>query len=83
MLEIRPALSPQVDRLLHEHSECIRIMNAIHAMLNELQPEDQLLVRDCCRRITDLLCYVEHQEDEENTLVSFAFTQDLGTRGGG
>lgn len=76
----RPTLAPEVDRLLHEHVEVVRIMEDIHHALAELKPEDGLLIRDCCARIGSLLSYVAHHEDLENNLVSAALTQDIGTK---
>ena len=57
------------------------IMDSIHHAVHGLTPNDPLLVRDCCRRIDSLLDYVEHHEDLENNLLSFAITQDIGTTG--
>ena len=83
VLERRPALSEKVEWLKHQHAEFIRIMDGIHRAVHELTPEDRLLVRDCCRRIEDLLSYIDDHDDDENMLVTYAFTQDLGTRGAG
>lgn len=78
--ERRPALAPEVERLCHEHAEVMRIMDGIHRTVHELAPDDRLLIRDSCARIQNLLSYVEHHEELENNLVTFAFTQDIGTR---
>ncbi len=78
VVERRPALSPEVDRLQHEHRELSRVMNGIHEAVKALAPQDRLLVRDCCNRIESLLCYIERHDELENNLVTFAFTQDLG-----
>ncbi len=75
----RPALAREVERLAHEHGELSRVMDGIHQSLNELKPTDRLLMRDSCKRIRDLLQYLEHHEAEENILVVSAFTDDIGT----
>lgn len=80
VVERRPTLSPQVDRLNHEHLELSRLLETIHAALGQIGPDDRLLVRDCCRRIGELLNYIEHHENDENMLVTFVFTQDIGTK---
>lgn len=78
VVQRRPTLAREVDRLAHEHHEMLTIMNRIHDELEALRPEDQLLIRDCCNRIQNLLSYVEHHENAENLLVFTAFTDDLG-----
>lgn len=81
VVERRPTLAPQIERLHHEHGEFLRIMEGVHKALENLTPEDHLLVRDSCHRITHLLAYVEQHEELENNLVTFAFSQDIGTTG--
>ena len=80
VVERRPALSGEVDRLHHEHQELRRIMDTLHQAVHELAAKDRLLARDCCCRIDQLLCYVDHHEELENNLVTLAFTQDIGTK---
>ncbi len=79
VVERRPGLALEVERLQHEHGEFIRILDGIHQLLEDLTSEDRLLVRDCCNRINNLLDYVDHHEKDENLLITFAFTQDIGT----
>ncbi|MEW6249636.1 MAG: hemerythrin domain-containing protein [Planctomycetota bacterium] len=76
--ERRPALSDEVDRLQHEHAELERLMGHIQHEMDELRPEDNLLIRCCCARIGMLLSYVERHEEQENQLVLHVFCQDLG-----
>lgn len=78
VVERRPALSPEVNRLQNEHRELTRIMDGIYEASKGLTAEDRLLVRDCCYRLHGLLGYIERHEELENNLVTFAFTQDLG-----
>lgn len=75
--KLRPTLHREVDRLQHEHGELSRLMDHIQAGLEELQPEDNLIVRSCCAQIGILLSYVERHEEEEQNLVVCAFSQDI------
>ena len=78
VLERRPTLSDEADRLKHEHKELMRIMDNLHGVIEKLEPEDRLIALDCSRRIEDLLSYVDHHEKEESLLVTFVHTQDIG-----
>lgn len=80
VVQHRPALSREVDRLAHEHKELMHLMDRIHHVLEEVTPEDRLLILDCCKRIQNFLQYVEHHESDENFLVMTAFTDDIGTK---
>ena len=79
VLERRPTLAPRVQRLAHEHRELIQLLDNLHRSLTGLTHDDRLLAQDCCRRIGDLLAFVERHENEENDLVEFVFTDDLGS----
>ena len=78
VVERRPTLSEQVKRLAHEHQEFLGLMDCIHKCLEEMRPEDQLVIRDCCHRIQDFLAYVEHHKNEENLMVLSVFNLDIG-----
>ncbi len=80
VIEQRPTLTAEVERLKHEHAELGVIMDSIHNALYALKPDDRLLVRDVCRRIDRVLSYVDHHEDDENLLVTFVFCTDIGTK---
>jgi iron-sulfur cluster repair protein YtfE (RIC family) len=73
----RPALAPEIDRLQHEHDELGRLMDQVLRSLDELRPEDNLLIRSSCVRIATLLSYVEQHEEEEQRLVLHVYSQDL------
>lgn len=79
VLERRPTLSKQVERLRHEHGEITRIMADVAQAVAVLTSEDRLLARDCSDRMANLLAYVEHHERDEELLITYAFTQDIGT----
>ncbi len=76
----RPTLSGEVDRLQHEHQELILVMDGIRKDLNALTENDQLLIRDCCRRIENLIGFIESHEQDENLIVLSVFTDDIGTK---
>jgi iron-sulfur cluster repair protein YtfE (RIC family) len=78
VVDLRPTLSTEIDRLQHEHVELNTIMTSVQAAVASLGPEDRLLVRDCCRRLENLLNYVEHHENDENLLLITTLTTDLG-----
>jgi len=79
VVEQRPTLSREVERLAHEHGEIQKLMDRIHEELSALGPEDGLLIRDGCRRVQNLLQYIEHHEKDENLLVMSTYGEDLGT----
>jgi hypothetical protein len=79
VVERRPMLSREVDRLAHEHGEMQRLLDSIHEDLGRLHVEDALLIRDAFRRIQNLLQYVEHHEKDENLMVMSTYGEDLGT----
>jgi iron-sulfur cluster repair protein YtfE (RIC family) len=74
----RPALAHEIDRLQHEHDELGRLMDQVQVALDELKPEDNLLIRSCCVRLATLLSYVEQHEEEEQRLVLHLYSQDIG-----
>ena len=73
----RPALAPEIDRLQHEHDELGRLMDQVQRALDELRPEDNLLIRSTCVRLATLLSYVEQHEEEEQRLVLHVFSADM------
>jgi hypothetical protein len=80
VVDLRPTLSPEVERLQHEHEEITKILSGVHEAVEALKPIDRLLVRDCCRRIDNLLHYIEHHENDENVLLITCLTSDIGTK---
>ncbi len=79
VVELRPTLSGEIERLQHEHVELNKIMTGVHLAVEAIGPEDRLLVRDCCRRMESLLNYVTHHENDENLLLITALTTDIGS----
>jgi len=80
VIEQRGALEPQVARLKHEHKEIVALMHATHSLLEDLQPQDRLIMRDICHRVQDILRYVDHHTQSENMLLLSAFTDEIGTK---
>lgn len=78
IVETRPSLSGEVDRLLSEHREISHIMTAIYDELQTLSSATPLTVRDCCARIQSLIGMIAHHEEHENMLVTHVFSQDIG-----
>ncbi len=78
VVERRPTLSQAVDIIKREHQELAVILRDLQAAVHELAPTDNLLFRDCCRRVEHFLFWVERHEEHENHLVLCVFTQDIG-----
>ena len=79
VVEHQPALNHEVMRLAHEHSEIHRMLDGIREDLKEITPDDRLMILDTCRRIQNLLQYIEHHEKDEDLLVTSLFGRDIGT----
>lgn len=80
VIEARPSLSAPVELLRHEHAELTRIIDNVQRAVHRLSPTDNLLLRDCCKRIEDLLTWVERHEEHENHIVLYAFASDTGAK---
>ena len=78
--EQRPRLSPRIERLLQEHRDLTQLLDDLYQLCGDLMPDRRLLLRDFCYRIQHILSYIEHHEDEENDLVAFVSSEDIGTR---
>ena len=80
VLERRPTLAPQVEQLKHEHGELLKLLDGIHLQIGQIGGGDRLLMLDLGRRIADLLSYIDHHEEHEQLLITYVFTQDIGTK---
>lgn len=76
VVDERPSLAAHVEVLKREHAELMRIIDSIERAVHRLSPKDNLLLRDCCKRIEDLLGWVERHEEHENHVVLHVFAQD-------
>lgn len=79
VLERRPTLSREVRHLKDEHVELVASLDRIWQDLIDLQPNDTLPLEDACHRIRHLISAIEHHEEHEELLVTFVFSQDIGT----
>jgi len=80
VMEVRPTLSAQVDLLRHEHVQFVTWLDLIHEQAVGLKPEDTLLIDDLCTRIESLVKSIKHHQEHEELLVTFVFSQDIGTK---
>jgi hemerythrin-like domain-containing protein len=80
VLELRPTLAPQVEKLNREHKELRSIMDSIFRDLQQVGVGDNLLIMDLSWRISQFLSYITHHEEHEQLLVTYAFTQEIGTK---
>ncbi|HNQ24614.1 MAG TPA: hemerythrin domain-containing protein [Phycisphaerae bacterium] len=80
VLELRPTLAPQVDRLKHNHEEMRRLMDVLHRQIELVRPDDRLFLRDTMSRICDFLGYLEQHHEQETLIMTYAFTQELGVQ---
>lgn len=80
VVEKRPGLSCEVERLQREHQSLSHLIDSLSDAIVALTPEEPLRIRDCCHRIRDLIAYIRHHEQDENMLVLSAFTDEIGTK---
>jgi hemerythrin-like domain-containing protein len=80
VIERRPTLSGEVDRLRSEHSQLAGIMDDMYRSVSTVTPSEELVLRDCCHRIGQFLCYLTEHESRENLIVLSVFTHDIGTK---
>jgi hemerythrin-like domain-containing protein len=78
VLAARPSLTGAVDVLQHEHVELARLIDRLRRSVRQLTPKDNLRLRDCGKRIENLLSWVERHEEHENHIVLYAFAQGPG-----
>ena len=79
VMELRPTLSEAVEIIKGEHEELKVILEGVQTAVHELAPTDNLLVRDCCKRVEHVLTWLERHEEHENHIMIYAYTQDIGT----
>lgn len=82
VLQNRPSLSGAVDVLRHEHEELACLIERLGRTTHQLQPKHNLLLRDCCKRMENLLGWVERHEEHENHMVLYALVPDGGREAG-
>ena len=80
VLDRRPTLSGRLENLRTEHLDLCLLLDELSRIAERMTPERLLLVRDFCNRAGDLIGYIEHHESEENDLLEFVFSHDIGTK---
>ena len=80
VVEYRPTLSRQVERLRHEHVQIATWFDRILEEIVVLTFNDVLLIEDACQRVEHLMSAIRHHEEHEELLVTFVFSQDIGTK---
>jgi len=80
VLEQRPTLAAEVTHLHAQHGQISQVMTWILSELNGLTSANRLLLRDACARIDTLIEIISEHEEQENLLVSQAFTEEVGTK---
>lgn len=78
VLEVRPTLHPQIEKLKQEHVEMLEAGNLVLKCLDG-QPNVDWTLEDVCSRILNLLDVLEEHEEAENRLLVTAFHTDLGS----
>ncbi|MFQ5807849.1 MAG: hypothetical protein ACE5I3_15495 [Phycisphaerae bacterium] len=80
VVDTRPSLRTSVELLKREHVELTRILDGVQRAVHRLSPKDNLLLRDCRKRIEDLLCWVERHEEHENHMVLYVLAANSGEK---
>lgn len=80
VLEQRPGLGCEVERLQREHDSLSYLIESLGDAIEVLTPDEPLRIRDCCHRVRDLIAYIRHHEHDENMIVLSAFTDEIGTK---
>ncbi len=79
VLERRPTLSREVQHLKDEHVELLRMRDEIWEEFVAVVPLDDERDKDTRHRIQHLISALKHHEEHEELLVTFVFSQDIGT----
>lgn len=69
IVDARPSMSEPVTLLRHEHEELRRLIERVRQAVHRLPPDARFLLRDACKRIQDLLCWIDRHEEHENCVV--------------
>jgi hemerythrin-like domain-containing protein len=78
VLELRPNLSSQVERIRHEHDELLKMSGWIERELDEVTCADRVLIADCTARIQRFMAIATQHNQQESMLTMLVFNQDLG-----
>ena len=78
VLEVRPTLAPQVEKIRHEHDEILRMAEWIDRELDELTCKDRLLIADAGARIQRFMAVTAQHNQQEAMITMLVFNQDFG-----
>lgn len=78
VLELRPNLSGQVERIRHEHDEILKMSGWIINELDEVGCTDRVLIADATARIQRFMAISMQHNQRESMLTMLVFNQDLG-----
>ena len=79
IIEQRPTLTNEVERIRSEHTELLRMADRIRVDLAEATTADRLLIADASARIQRFIAVVAQHDQRENMLTLFVFSQDIGS----
>jgi hemerythrin-like domain-containing protein len=78
VVEMRPTLSTQVERMRREHDEILRMAEWILRDLSEVMPDNRLLIADIGVRIQRFMAVMAEHEQREVMITMYVFSQDIG-----
>ncbi len=78
VIEQRPTLSNQVEKIRLEHDEILRLAERILRDVSDLQPDNLLLVADICARVQRFMAVVAEHDQREIMITMYVFSQDIG-----
>ena len=81
VIEQRPTLSQQVERLRLEHEEILHMGTQIQEELASMTPEQYLRVADACARVLRFMAVAADHDQREIMITMYVFNQDMGLTG--
>ncbi len=78
MLETAPRLSPQINKLVLEHSGILKAFTEGAKLAKELDPADRVQCKDLRRKVQLALATLKRHEAEENEMIMQAYWEDVG-----
>lgn len=81
VVEQRPTLSKQVERLRKEHEEILHMGGQILEEFKSIDAKQYLLVADACARVQRFMAVVADHDQREIMITMYVFSQDIGLTG--
>jgi hemerythrin-like domain-containing protein len=78
LLDVRPTLSPQVERMQCEHDQMLQMAERLREDLGRMEPTAGLLIADACARVARFIAVVSQHQHREDTIALLVFNQDIG-----